>query len=185
MAQVVALFINTYDEKEMESQIYEILKAFLRFNMLNINVLSYRKDSNIVQASTYYPYADTNCANDVINLQTVEECEYSDDDPDLMPLQKLERKVPLNLHLCPLKISGSVSEPYVFYDEQDGFVEGTEVLMIRTIAEALEMTPLFSYINETRENREINAQKGIYSTLFQRYDAFSYQIRFFLNEFNQ
>lgn len=142
--------------------------------MLNVNVISYRKDTNIVQTSTFYPYQDGHCANVVGNLSMFDECEYHDGDDDnyyseVRTITELQRKIPSKLHDCPLNISGAIAEPYVFYDvSTDDFQKGTEVLMVRTIAEALQMTPIFSLINETRENRIINNLTGIYSNLFQR-----------------
>lgn len=142
--------------------------------MLNVNVISYRKDTNIVQASTFYPYQDGNCANIVGRLWTFDECEYNDGDNNnlyskVRNIKKLHKKIPNKLHNCPLNISGAIAEPYVFYDvSTNDFEKGTEVLMVRTIAEALEMTPIFSLINETRENRIISNLTGIYSNLFQK-----------------
>lgn len=170
----MVLFINIYENDDLEMQIYEVLRAFLAVNMLNVNVISYRKDTNIVQTSTFYPYQDGNCANIVDRLSTFDECEYHDGDDDnyfseVRQIKELHRKIPSKLHNCPLNISGAIAEPYVFYDAStDDFQKGTEVLMVRTIAEALQMTPIFLLINETRENRNISNTTGIYSNLFQR-----------------
>lgn len=169
LAQVVALFINTYDDEELLSQMRIILQTFLNRHMINVNVISYRANSNIVQSHTFYPYDDDNCADKVTNLHLIEECEYSDDapfDPVITIIHKLKPKIPRNLHGCEMHIASSVIEPFVFYDmESDSFNMGLEVLMIQTIAQALKMTPIFQRINGTRENRAVSNETGIYAQL--------------------
>lgn len=169
LAQVVALFINTYPDDELAQRIQEILQIFLNRHLINVNVISYRQNSNIVQAHTFYPYDDENCATDVERLHLIEECEFSDDrpfDPNITIKNPLRPKIPSNLHGCAMHIASSINEPYVLYDEETkSFDIGMEVLMLRTITSALKMTPIFQYINETRENREVSNETGIYSTL--------------------
>lgn len=166
------LFINTYDD--IDTEIDEVLRAFLDVNMLNVNVISYKKDTNVVLATTFYPYAGTDCADYVSELVTFDSCEYNDGDYDepmavIVPLKERLPKIPGKLHNCPLNISTGISEPYVFYDEKTGtFTRGTEILMARTIAEALQMTPVFTLIPETRETRLISNETGVYSTLFKK-----------------
>lgn len=174
LAQVVVLFINTCDDDVMEDQVELVLRAFLNVNMLNVNVIAYQKDTSLVRAFTYYPYGGSNCANEVTHVITFDICEYNDnyDLPfaEITSLEKMKPKVPGKLHECPLRISSAISEPYVFYDRHDDtFTRGTEVLMIRTIAEALQMAPVFSLNHETRENRLISNETGVYSALFQRH----------------
>lgn len=171
LAQVVALFMNTYEDEELESHLFLVFRAFLEVNMINVNVISYRFGTNIMQTSTYYPYQGKNCADRVEYLWKFDECEYNDDVDitEIRSIHRLRSKVPFKLHDCPLNISSAISEPYVFYDkEENSFNEGTEVLMARTIAEALQMKPVFTLINETRENRVISNITGIFSYLFQK-----------------
>lgn len=169
LAQVVALFINTYEDDELLEQMRSILQLFLSRHLINVNVISYRFNTNIVQAHTFYPYGENNCAKDVMDLHLIEECEYSDEtpfDPILTTVNKLQLKIPSNLHGCEMTISSSVIEPFVFYNkESDSFNMGTEVLMMRTIAERLKMTPVFKLINGSRENREVSNETGIYAEL--------------------
>lgn len=169
LAQVVALFMNTYENDELFNQMLLISQVFLRRRMINVNIISYRYNSNIVQSHTFYPYDGRNCATNVDELKLIEECEYSDEtpyEPNMKIVHGLRTKIPTNLHGCQLHIASSVLEPFVFYDEEsDSFEIGTEVLMARTISQALKMTPVFMRINETRENRVISNESGIYSTL--------------------
>lgn len=169
LAQVVALFINTYEENDLLSQMNGILQEFLNRHLINVNVISYRINSNIVQAHTFYPYYGGNCATDITKLHLIEECEYDDEtpfDPKITIINKLMPKIPNDLHSCEMRITSSVIEPFVFFDKHSGsFNTGTEVLMIQTIAKALKMEPVFNRINETRENRAVSNETGIYANL--------------------
>lgn len=146
-----------------------ILQLFLDRHMINVNVISYRYNSNIVQSHTFYPYDGDNCAMEVTELHLIEECTYDDEipfDPKITIKNGLKPKIPNNLHGCKMHIASSVIEPFVFYDETtDAFNMGLEVLMIRTIAQALKMTPVFKRVNGNRENRVVSNETGIYSTL--------------------
>lgn len=169
LAQVVALFINTYEDEQLLSRMKSILQTFLSRHMINVNVISYRYNSNIVQAHTFYPYDGENCAQTVVELHLIEECGYSDEmpfDPAITIINQLKPKIPNNLHGCKMHITSSIIEPFVFYDRRsESFNMGTEVLMLRTITSALKMEPVFTRINETRENRAVSNETGIYSTL--------------------
>lgn len=167
MAQVVALFIVSYENDVIMDYIRFIMKQFLLFNMINVNVISYRYETNIVQVHTFYPYDGYNCANEVNELTLLEECVYSDDDPDepeMAIIETIRPKIPRDLHECELRIAASSLEPFVFDDSE----KGTEILMTRTIAKAMNMKPVYRYINETRETRLISNETGIYSLLLKR-----------------
>lgn len=175
LAQVVALFVHTYENDVLNEMITFILRKFLQRKLINVNVISYRYNTNIVQTHTWYPYECDNCADDVVNVHLVEECVYSDETPHAPTfnvIETLKPKIPINLHGCELRIAASVIEPFVFYDaENDAFDIGTEVLMTRTIAQALKMQPKFMRINATRENRLVSNETGIYSLLLNGYDT--------------
>lgn len=169
---MVALFVHTYEHNDLDEMITFILREFLNRSLLNVNVISYRYSADIVQTHTWYPYEGGNCANDVVNVHLVEECAYSDatpHEPTFNLIEPLKPKIPYNLHGCELRIAASVTEPFVFYDaESDAFSIGTEVLMTRTIAQALKMSPKFVRINGTRENRVVSNDTGIYALLLKR-----------------
>lgn len=170
---MVALFVHTYEHDELNEMITFILREFLHRNLVNVNVISYRHNADVVQTHTWYPYEGGNCANDVFNVHLVEECMYSDatpHEPTFNMIEPLKPRIPNDLHGCELRIAASVTEPFVFYDaESDAFNIGTEVLMTRTIAQALKMRPKFLRINETRENRVVSNDTGIYALLLKRY----------------
>lgn len=169
LAQLVIAFINTYDDDDLLAQMQMILQQCLDRKMINVNVISYRINANIVQTHTFYPYDGDNCASEVIKLHMIEECEYSDEtpnEPNIKLVDSLRPKIPTNLHGCELYIASSVLEPFVFYEQEtNSFDIGTEVSMARTIAQALRMKPVFIRINETRENRVISNKTGIYALL--------------------
>lgn len=169
LAQVVAVFINVYEDDEMHDQMLAISQEFLQRRMINVNIISYRYGTNVVQAHTFYPYDGENCADNVHRLHLIEECEYCDERayaPHFRIMHELTPKIPSNLHGCELRIASSTLEPFVFYDKASASYDiGTEVLMARTIAQALQMTPTFIGINETRENRVVSNETGIYSML--------------------
>lgn len=146
-----------------------ILQVFLNRHMINVNVISYRYNSNVVQSHTFYPYDGVNCAKYVTELYLIEECEYSDETPFapiITVVDELKPKIPNDLHGCEMHISSSIIEPFVFYDtESNSFNTGVEVLMTKTIAEALKMTPVFTRNNDTRENRVVSNDTGIYANL--------------------
>lgn len=175
LAQVVALFVHTYEDDVLNEMITFILREFLKRKLINVNVISYRSNADIVQTHTWYPYEANNCASDVVNVHLVEECVYSDAtpyEPTFNVIEAIKPKIPYNLHGCELRIAASITEPFVFYDaESDAFNIGTEVLMTRTIAQALNMRPTFLRINETRENRIVSNETGIYSLLLKRYNS--------------
>lgn len=172
LAQAVALYIGECDGDDLMDYIRSIMRLFLQWKMVNINVISYRPNSNVIQSHTFYPYDDGNCANNVEQLSLIEECEYSDEtpfDPMFSDMEMRRPKIPNDLHGCELRMAASVMEPFVFYDsETNDFPTGTEVLMTRTIAEALKMRPVFRHINETRENRVVSNETGIYSLLLRQ-----------------
>lgn len=157
----------------MHDQMLAVSREFLRRHLINVNIISYRYGTNIVQAHTFYPYDNVYCADEVDQLHLIEECDYCDErpyNPNMRIINELNTKIPSNLHGCELRIASSTQEPFVFYNEKSvSYDIGTEVLMARTIAQALKMTPVFLRINETRENRVVSNETGIYSTLLTKY----------------
>lgn len=174
LAQFVAVFIKNYDDDEqLYTQVKLAMEAFFEFRALNVKVISHQRNSNVIQMHSWYPYEGTNCASEVRDIHLIEECHYSDDRIGPQPLRNVTlvppTLIPIDLHGCPLRVAASVYEPFSFYDPaRKNFTRGIEVLLIQTIAQALKMTPVFIHINETRENRIISNETGIYSMLLRR-----------------
>lgn len=173
LGQFVAVFINQYDHHTLHKHIRLVLEAFFEFHVLNVKLISFEPDSNLIQMHTWYPYEGDNCANGVQKIHMIDECAYTDgrSGPEtvrnLKPLQPI---IPTKLHDCPLRVATSVYEPYVFYDSfQKSFYRGIEVHLIRAVAKALKMTPIYIRINETRAIRVVSNETGLYSMLLKRY----------------
>lgn len=172
LAKFVAVSMNKYDEQTLHTKIRLIFETFFQAHALNVKVISFRGDADVIQMHTWYPYEGTNCANEVRNIHLVDECHYSDDHLGAQPLrrlQPLQPLVPLHLHGCPFRTVCSLYEPFV-YDGKCPMRMGIEVHMVRSITRALGMKPIFIYINETRDNRVISNESGLYSKLLKRYD---------------
>lgn len=172
LAKFVAVSMNKYERKSLHSQIRLIFEAFFNLHVLNVKVISFRHNSDVIDMHTWYPYEETNCAKGVRNIHLVDECSYSDDRTGPQPvrnIQALQPIIPPDLHGCPLRVASSSYAPFVHYHQARGTYHGIEVRMIQSIAQALGMTPIFIYINETRVNRIVSKETGIYSLLLNRY----------------
>lgn len=179
LAQVIVLFTETYSTDLQDAETRLVLDKLLQHGMLNVNVMSHRIDTNIMQVVTWYPYASGNCAKEIRELTVIDECEYQIRDENdeenrhtAYAIYKPNRKVPkipLTMNGCPLLVSSSVWEPYTFYDSNSNrFVKGIEVLLIYTIAQVLRLRPIFKYLNETRENRLSDRLPDAYAELQNR-----------------
>lgn len=181
LAQVVVLFTISLDTESLLRQTQFVLKELFENSMLNVNIISHRSDTNFVQAMTWFPYENENCANEIQNIQLIDECEYNDGAHSsfdsksgsgfniLDHSRKKREKIPLSLHGCPLTISSGVWEPFTFYDPNHGFNKGIEVLMLKTITNVLGMRPMYFILNDTRENRRTDSLNRGYLNLIDGY----------------
>lgn len=114
MAQVMGLFTEVFDPEILDEQIRSVLNELLLHNMLNVNLMYRKADTNIVEMITWFPYEAQNCANLIANLRVIDKCEYqlessnSSDTNVVFTPKKKEKKIPHRLHGCSLKISSSV-----------------------------------------------------------------------------
>ncbi|KAJ6645967.1 hypothetical protein Bhyg_01176, partial [Pseudolycoriella hygida] len=137
MAQVMGLFTEEYDSAKLDAQIRSVLSELLTHNMLNVNLMYNKAETNIVEMVTWFPY-EGNCANRILSLRVIDQCEYESNSSDVniffVPKKK-QKKIPQTLNGCPLKVSSSVWEPYTYFDHNSGkFTKGIEVLLIKTIS---------------------------------------------------
>lgn len=197
LAQVVVLFTTTLDTETLFRQMELILKELLECSMLNVNIISHRIDTNFIQAMTWFPYENRNCANEILNIQLIDECEYNNDvvnssigsksmsNFNSMDHFRLKRdKIPLTLHGCPLTISTGVWEPFTFYEPKHGFNKGIEVLMLKTITNVLDMRPVYYILNDTRENRRTDSLNRGYLNLIDGYVNSITYIQIILNYYD-
>lgn len=174
LAQVLVLFTETYSPDRLDYETRNVLEKLLAYRMLNVNVMSHREGSKIMQMVTWFPYANGNCAQVVKELVTMDQCEYrptneTDIEVIYVPKKKVP-KIPATMHGCELTVSSSIFQPYTYYDtEKETFTKGIEVLLIYTIAKVLRLCPTFVMLNETRENRpDIGLPEG-FMQLINRY----------------
>nr|QGW45458.1 ionotropic receptor 87a [Bradysia odoriphaga] len=160
MAQVMGLFTEVFDPEILAEQIRNVFDELLLHNMLNVNLMYRKAGTNIVEMITWFPYEGENCANRIVNLRVIDNCEYQVDPTNTSDInvvfnpKRKEKKIPHHLHGCSLKISSSVWPPYTYYDSESGeFTKGIEVLLVQTIAKVLHLTTVYNVLNETRENR--------------------------------
>lgn len=169
MANFVAVLMDKYDESLLEAFVRNVLGAFFKVHVLDVKVISFRLGADVIQMHTWYPFEGTNCAEEVRNIHLVDECHYSDrrkGNQDVRSIEPLQKTIPRHLHGCPLRVVSSVYEPFVYNNSAR---RGIEVHLIRSLTRALGMKPIFIYINDTRDNREISNRTGVYSMLLRRY----------------
>lgn len=157
-----------YDPVEEDVQ-KEMLAIFLDYNMLNIKIISYRNQTHILDVKTWFPFKERNCAQKVTNLEPIGHCEYTNDTFEFTELPVNDEVIPALLPGCKLRVSTSIQEPYVYYNQTTGNFSGMEVILVRAIAKKMQMVPEFVLIKEVRSNRVVDNVTGIYSLLFQRY----------------
>lgn len=167
-AHVLVLMYYNYDSSIFEDKQKEILATFLEYNMLDIKLVTYRQEARVLDVKTWFPFANNNCASRVSVLQLISKCEFNDIDHKFIEYPVRDVVIPKHLPGCELRISTSIQEPYVYYDHKTKNFSGMEIALVKAIAEEMEMIPIFILINETRANRAVDNQTGIYSLLFQR-----------------
>lgn len=148
------------------------METFLQYNMLNIRIISYQSSTdNVLNVKTWYPFKNENCASKVMNLEPIGKCKYKKNSFEYTEYATSDIVVPRFLPGCKLRFSTSIQEPYVYYSHSTGNFSGMEILLAKSIAQKMQMIPEFVPIKETRSNRVVSNETGIYSLLFQRYSS--------------
>lgn len=168
-AHVLLLIYFTYNNTVFEDQQKGALAVFLKYNMLNIKIITFRKDSRILDIVTWFPFDKNNCASGVTQLVPIGKCEYNDTHFHLHEIHLNKTVIPNYIPGCKLRISTSIQEPYVYYNQSTRTFSGLEVTIVRSIAKQMGMITDFVLIPEVRSNRVVNNITGIYSLLLQRY----------------
>ena len=172
-AQVLVLLTESIDSTSLQQEQQLIFEELLNYTMLNVNIMSQVMHSNVLQVVTWFPYACDNCAGQVKNTQMINQCiskvivdnntSESTIEIDYKPAVR-HLKIPQTLNGCPLRILSSISEPYTHY-KNGKFITGIEILLIETITDVLNMTPIFYMRNTTREDRMHNNISADYMQL--------------------
>lgn len=176
LAQVVVVFTEPFSTDALEVETRLVLRELLDHKMLNVNIVSHRNGTNVVQVVSWYPYENTNCATEILNLRLLDECIFEMDEEErteYYPKQKVA-KIPSTLHGCPLRVSSGVWEPYTYFVPKVGFTKGFEVLLIQTVSKVMHMNPVYELLNETREDRQSDRLNQGYTNLIQGYALSKY-----------
>lgn len=168
MANVLVLIQCTYDADIINNIQKQILSVFLEYNMLNVKVITRRIMTNELYVNAHFPFRNGNCADRVTDIETVGKCKYDNGVSSFSEYPVTDEVIPKFIPGCKLRISTSIQEPYIYYNERTGNFAGMEVMLVRTIAEKMGMVPKFILIKEVRSNRVVNYTSGIYSLLLQR-----------------
>lgn len=168
-AHVLLLIYFTYNDTVFEEQQKGALAVFLRYNMLNIKIITFRNASLVLDIVTWFPFDKHNCASGVTDLVPIGKCEFNETHYQLQHFRINKTVVPNYIPGCKLRISTSIQEPYVYYNRRARTFSGLEVTIVKSIAKKMGMITDFVLIPEVRSNRVVNNITGIYSLLLQRY----------------
>lgn len=177
LANVVIFFTSDMNETLIVSETMDVLEQFFQKSVYNVNVISQRINSTILQTFTYFPYEGNNCATSVKNIKQIHECINAKDQSDEIDNvkvtsfnQHLFPKIPRQLHGCKLNISAAIQAPYVA--SRNGIIsKGLEVEMLKMVGLKLNLNPSYRLIDNEIVNSITTANQthGIYSDVLQRY----------------
>lgn len=159
LAQILIYFINDVNSSspsssvsEFEENIKNIGLNFLKNDILNVYVLIHNLLNNVIKIFTFFPYEKNCCGHDINYIHEIFNCEYNN--KKLIIEEKIEysykKKIPNNLHNCPLRVSARAWEPYVIYNLDTEILQGIDINIIEIITNHLKMKVIM-----TLENRSI------------------------------
>lgn len=175
LANFVILFTKVLNETYLASETFKMMDELFTYSAYNVYVLSQRQGTYMIQSHTYFPYEDDNCATSVKNIKMVDECfneKESQYDPDNASIvehhQELYPKIPKKLHKCYLNASVFIQAPYVLATE-DVIDRGIEILMLKQIANELDMIPIYKVLDKEVVNSLTTDDNltGIYADILQ------------------
>lgn len=110
LAQVVIFFLTAMEPDELEDQTVSVILELFASNVLNVNVMSQRINTSLVQSYTWFPYEKAHCATNFTRLHLIDECEYvpeEEETPSHFNIESFKshwQKIPDDFHSCPLKV---------------------------------------------------------------------------------
>lgn len=115
LAQVVIFFLRVMDPEELEEQTVSVILELFASSVLNVNVMSQRINTSLVQSITWFPYETTHCATNLTSLHLIDECEYVPNPVsngtsfhfDIKSYKSTWQKIPDDFHSCPLRVGAS------------------------------------------------------------------------------
>ena len=173
-ANVVVLFTEPF-ENDFYASIFPagVFRELFEFSILRVFIIFQTfNETNLLQLMIWYPYEDTNCAQNLLNAKVVDECRYHDLDNDIemTSLFEVHERLPNKFHGCALKVTTNVWEPFVIGKPNITIEKGVEILMLQTIAEKLNLVLEYNVIDQKRAFGVITAdnETGYYADLIRR-----------------
>jgi hypothetical protein len=190
LAQIVVQFTKPFESVELQREwTRRLFKELLMQDCLKVNVMyQFANDTNRIRVVTWFPYHNVTCADQVDNVRRIEECVVTEQTNTTTG--KIERivnitsynqemypLVPRKLHKCTLRVASIVWEPFVVASEEDddddddnNVDKGLEVLMLKTIAQGMNLQLNFKAVNKERATKIItdNNKTGLYAKLLQK-----------------
>lgn len=156
MASVLVILEPTMESiDDTESYVYSILREFLKHNIVDVNVLIEFDDTKNMKLLTWLPYGNGNCGHFIDSLQTISQCNYliTENNMTFVNFEQfnISKKLPAKLNRCTLSILFFIWEPYSFFNKNNE-LSGTDVELIKTIANVMNMKVEFSLDNRLRDN---------------------------------
>ncbi|XP_059611138.1 uncharacterized protein LOC132258050 [Phlebotomus argentipes] len=154
LAQVVVFITEEMTPDDLDVQMRNIFTELQQQGVFNVNIMSRRHQSNLIQVITWFPYEGTNCADKIDNLRLIDECTFLENDNKFVEKSFFTDwvKIPVTYNGCPLRVSSGNWLPYTVYDEEEGFTKGTEVFMVQTMTHRMNMKPIYTLMNITKMN---------------------------------
>ncbi|CRK87864.1 CLUMA_CG001651, isoform A [Clunio marinus] len=176
---VVVVTERFSDQFEMEVVVSGTFKLFFDYSILNVYVLIQNLDvDNLLQSFIWYPYDGNSCSNILSynNLETIDECEmfnHTSEGEKKFEMRELIPEQPSHLpdkfHQCPMIVTTPIWEPFVI-GTSEAPTGGIEFLLIKTIAEKLDMKLIFRVVDDATAFRLVteDEETGFYSDLIKR-----------------
>lgn len=173
-ANVVVLFTEPF-ENDFYASIFPagVFRELFEFSILKVHIIFQAfNETNLLQLMIWYPYEDTNCAQNLLNVKVVDECRFHDLDKEIemTSLFEVHNRLPNKFHGCTLKVTTNVWEPFVIGKPNKTIEKGVEILMLQAIAEKLNMVLEYNVIDQKRAFGVITAdnETGYYADLIRR-----------------
>lgn len=175
------------DQFEMEVVVSGTFKLFFDYSILNVYVLIQNLDvDNLLQAFIWYPYDKNSCSNILSydNLEVIDECETLNVTEEVTMLndkfvlrelkQELATRLPIdrNFHQCSIMTQTHLWQPFVL-GTRDGPTGGIEYLLVKTLAERLDMNATFRVVDDATAFKEISMDEEV---------GFYCELKSFVNE---
>ncbi|XP_062546120.1 uncharacterized protein LOC134212358 [Armigeres subalbatus] len=86
LAQVVILFTSEMTPLIFEIEVRNALQKLFENSVLNVNVMAQRYGTSVLEVWTWFPYENGGCADDIVNIRLIDECEYVE-----IPVERIQQ----------------------------------------------------------------------------------------------